>query len=1117
MYLKTLKIKGFKSFARPTILNFSKGLSAIVGPNGAGKSNIVDAILWVLGEQNPRFLRGQTMQDVIFSGSEKLPPSPFAEVSLVFDNSTSILPFETNEVSIKRVVSRDGTSSYFINEKPCRLLDVRELISHLNLGVELPGIVPQNRIYDLINQNSSDLKAIIEESSGISYYRLRRENAIRKMEMANEKLEKLNIIKKELKRQLLPLKKQAEEYKKVLELRKTIEELEIKKAVAELKFQKSNYESISNEIGAIEAEIQRLQEELDSLSLKRSMLEKSFKKEENLYHQVQLVKKLKDQAANLNFVKLLIEEKARNIFEKITRQRNTSTSYGAEIAMVEQKIKDLKSELEETTKNLRSSKERYEKLQNAQEKLSVDFNKAKKSLNNLITELSELRARAEKHERSLEVLEKEQANLYLEQKRLFERAEFIEKTTIEIRKSLEIKNRRLDEIENEIASLTRYLKEKEEVVAHKQNQFEELSDVLKKTQARETSLKEELSLVESLLVNFKGDHLTAEKVSNLSEEELSVLKQALPYNHPLYIVFEDEFKKDAELPVQFVLTSRDGAKDKVRQVLLEIKKYLEMVKKLPRLNKEYFYHPAGYYYLSSSNNSYYDLILKRDHLSSELIKIQDEIKSLTERLKKTDEELDKERIELEKIKMEKRNLEEEKSKLTGDVQVLNSKIEFYLEERNDIQKRLNNLLQLIKEREKEKEKLSENLNNLKREISQKETLRVQAEKEFKSVKERSENLEKELREVKEQEKAFEFSKQSVEKELSALEKRLSELKTLSQASTEAIIFYEKKLNLLNKLHALVSDYLETANLIATANAFVEDYEKVVRLQSQEVKSILEKIEKIYERKSKLDSRLEILKNQLLETEKKIENLVKSAEELSGLPIARVFETYAPEKEHHIYAKELETLKEKLKEMGEYNPFALRDYETLSERYNLIKKQTADIVRAMENLRAIIEEVDKRIYETFKKSLEKLNANFENIYSFFSGGGNARIRIEPENNLEEARFLIEVSQPGKKLKNLTLLSGGEKSLTSLALLLALEETFKVPFMVLDEVEPALDEVNLEKVVVYLKKVSQKTQVIMVTHQPLTVEAADIIYGVTLDKDGSSRVYSLRLDEQVNLNA
>lgn len=1109
MYLKTLKLKGFKSFGRPVSLSFGPGLSVIVGPNGTGKSNLVDAVLWVLGEQNPRFLRGHSMQDVIFAGTDKLPPSPLAEVTLVFDNSDLKLPIEAAEISIKRVVTRDGLSSYFINERPCRLLDIRELIAHMNLGTELPGIVPQNRVQELINPNSSDLRAIIEEASGISFYRLRRDNAVKKLKNADLKLEKINLIKNELRTQIKPLKKQAEALRQVIELKKQVDELENKKNLAELVEARQKVQEIENELEFIDSDIKKADFELEKIESKRKLLESSLEKESQPLKQLESFRQLRDYRSRLEFIKMIVEEKARNLIDRITsyRQQLTSAEAGMKnaqnrIASLQQKQSALEEQLAVLKRQIASDEQKLKEVQQQKERLLNDIFQIKDSLNTALKSYERLAGNITILKRELELKQEEEAKVTREIKEL--------KSKI---KELQLSLKDLLDLKQELNARHKALKKKIENFeikkANLQSETEKLESSLSSIIMKIEQLSNQLDDYESSLAKFNSDYLKIDDLLELKEDEINVLKAALPYEHALYIVYPEDLESSRELPLQFMAAEKGREEDVFNHLLTELKRYRDKLN--DKLRNAAYYHPAGFYYRPLNQRSYYTLKAAIKKAREKLEELQKAKLETEKRLFAKESELSMIIDDLKSQHGELADIESRLEKANFDIQLSTEKADFYERDLKAREKRaagikseINNLkieLEKLKQQERERKKIVQELEQKKSSLeSNLKELEAKERKFFDSIKERKEEIagvERKLQQLRTEEKLLEDNLNSYH-----------ELITIARAGAKKL---ESRIGLLNQIHSLVEDYLDTSEILLSPASSAETIEETIRNYTRTLTELNQKQKSIYERKTRLETRKEILRSQKEQQLQKIEQIVSYLETKNKTSIETLFKNYPVELTSGEYENKLRELRKRLDNIGDYNPFALRDYELLKERLDYLNKQAEDVKGALKNLQAIIDAVDKKIIARFEQSFARLNENFNRLYSEFTGGGTASISVSSGMQLEDSRFVIEVKQPGKKLKNINLLSGGEKALASLALLMALEETFEVPFMILDEVEPALDEVNLQRVINYLKNAARKTQIIMITHQPLTVEAADTVYGVTVDREGCSRVYSLKISE------
>lgn len=1109
MHLKSLKIKGFKSFGKSVTINFTRGLSAIVGPNGTGKSNIVDAVLWVLGEQNPRLLRGQSMQDIIFAGTEKLKPSPYAEVTLVFDNSDGSFPFEHSEISIKRILTRDGISTYYLNERPCRLLDVRDAISHLNLGLELPGIVPQNRVYELINPNSSDLRAIIEEASGVGFYRMRREQAVKRLASAEDSLEKIRILKEEIGRQLKPLKKQVEDYKKIIKLKEELSELSLQKKVLTLRRLKETFEKNFEEIEFLKNEEMAVSVEIEDTSKKQVLLEK--KKEENsaLLVKTEKLKKARDSISNLKFLKMLIEEKGKHYLDKLSSLSNQTSFLNVKIQEEISKLNQLKKELtfieakrDETIRNM-------EKYASEQKIESENLKKLLKEQSNIEKEHLEIKRQLEKT--SKEILEFESKIKTLEELEDRYKKE-LENYTVEVKKmESEISNIKADinELNTVKSSQTLELKKLADNLNRQKSLYEEKEKMLKSIEFELFRKKQELSEVEAEIEKAKKQQRNVFDEIEPKKEIIDVLSKFIPFGLPLAYVYEEEIIVESNLPECFVVVKKGNEKQAIMSVIEKLKNESRNTISINGFSR----HPSGFYYKTTAPANFYSLISRKEELSKELNKLSEKMSNL----RKEVDELEKAKTFLEnqikELETKLRDIESLLQKKTSEISVIQNKYSFYLSEiekkKNEREKIKDELVEL---RKKIKE-LYGHLNNLDEKATFIEKNFEKIRRETKEAKERLSRYQTQLRISEDDIKRIESRREEISNEISRLEKSINENKTNTIRLEQSSKAIEQIIGRINEVYRIISNIIETANIIFAVKGDQKNFEDFLTMYNREMTGLMEKLRNLYERKSKIAARKEILENQLSEVEKKIANLVQEIENEAQKPIDQVLELTEIHLKEEEIDERMQKIKSQLEAIGEYNPFAVRDYEILKSKLDDLNKQSQDIKSAIANINTIISEVDRRIEARFLSSVSTLNENLQEIFRYMIGGGNAFLEIENSNTDNNYKLNLKIELPGKKLQSVSLLSGGEKSLAALSLILAMEKSFNIPFLLLDEVEPALDELNLKRLIKYLKEISAKTQIIMVTHQPLTVENSDVLYGVSIDADGCSQVYSLKISEEV----
>jgi chromosome segregation protein len=1104
-----LKIKGFKSFGKPVVINFNRGLSAIIGPNGTGKSNIVDAVLWVLGEQNPRLLRGHSMQDVIFAGTEKLKPSPYAEVTLVFDNTDGALPFEHSEISIKRIITRDGTSTYYLNERPCRLLDIRDVISHLNLGLELPGIVPQNRVYELINPNSSDLKAIIEEASGVGFYRMRREQAVKRLTSAEDSLEKISILKEEISRQLKPLKRQAEDYQKIIQLKEELSVLSLQKKMLTLKKLKESFEKNLQEIEFLRSEERSVAEEIDEISNRQALLEK--KKEENsaLLIQAEKLKKARDSLSNLEFLMMLVEEKGKHYLERLSGLSNQISFLKVSIQEEAQRLNQLKEELSSIEKKRYEAQKNKELHESQMKAVSEDLKKLSREQSLLEKQFSELKNLMEKTSRDIFELESRKKNLEeLEHRYQNESESYMiaagetEKSLSELKKEIESLEKKRDAFEKEVEGLDKRLNAQVSV-------YQEKTENLKSAEFELSRKKKELNEIDAEIKKISSKQRSIFEIVSPQKEIIELLSVFIPLGLPLAYIYEEEIGKSSNLPDCFVVVKRGREREEIISFIESLKKESGTIAFI----EGFSHHPAGFYYRTSSSANFYKLIARREELAEEIGRINRDIEKHREEVDEAERTSAHLRNQIEELKVKLSEIISLLHKKTGETRVMEERMSFYLSE---IEKRK-------LERERIKAELSELVKNATDEYSRLEKLKEEMifreknleaiRKEIREMNERLNGYRNRLRAYEDDLRRIQFRMDEITREISRLERSIGENRNNLSRLNESSEAVEYIIGRVNEVHRLISSITETGSIIFATAGESERLENFLNTYNREMAELLEKLRGLYDRRSRLAARKEILENQLNEVEKKIAELVEEIENETQKPIDEVIKSIEINLKEDEIDDRIQKTKKKLDAIGEYNPFALRDYEILKSKLDELNRQSADIRSAIANINVIINEVDRRIESRFLSSVSTLNENLREIFRYLIGGGDAFLEIENTGDEGDLRLNLKIELPGKKLRSVSLLSGGEKSLAALSLILAMERSFNIPFLLLDEVEPALDELNLKRLIKYLREVSGKTQIIMVTHQPLTVENSDVLYGVSIDSDGCSQVYSLKISEEV----
>lgn len=1145
MFLKSLVIRGFKSFAKRTNIVFEPGLSVIIGPNGSGKSNIVDAVLWVLGEQNPRFLRGKAMTDVIFSGTDAEKPAPFAEVTLTFDNSDRQLPIDSSEVSIKRRLMRDGDNTYFINDKPCRLLDVHDLILRAGLGEELPGIIPQNRLDELINPSSTDLRSIIEEASGIALYKKRKENALKRIVSVDEKIEKLSLMKREVDRELKPLKKQVEKMKAAMEIKNRLKEVWIKLKVNELVTLEERWNSLKEEESLTDSALSELIKKETDLEERKKSLEHLFSREGKIERDITTRKRLSEISEKISIYRSLLEEKGRSVIENFSRIRQQLFALESKERELQKKEQSFFGESEETAASIKQLENEEEDLRLELEKLTrlkkeenVRLGKDRQELQNVEKELREIEYKIQRYQSELSEAEKQ----------IKKHAEIVKN----FGKDIKEKAKRKSEIEKEFFSLVMKLNSLRDSYSNLNSELMRLNqeiaeinadnEVLK---AKESSLQGEIEFLKSMIETKKKSQkkrifelmMPFRKQRRALSTVLAWLAEAVQIDaREAEKIIASGGEKTGVLAINF-----DRNEPPRKGTLLD---YVEDNEDLPdsikkilnsyyvvKTNKEvlpsYIKNPNQGYVSEEGAAITREGILIFNPPPENPLRIVEKLERLSDDLKKLRKHKGNVEVELAKRKTEVQSVEKEVGKLKRTIEEINrsvnglresiakveNEISYKRRDISDSEKEIDELTnkksRIVEEIEKvieikqlkmakvkdlekridEKAKTIEDINNriwdLKSKLDRVSLLLLQKKERKMYLENEIKNLTDELEKIKHEINTY----KSMAENLDKLRRRITELHSLYQEFSASISY--------------LNQFLE-----ASTESSWKKFEKYKR----EINQIISESKEISNQKEKLLKRKEIISAQKAQVEASVSTISREIIEDSGMSVKKAIEEYFDPNDNLVDLKaEYEKLKKDLELFGDYNPLAERDYERLKSRSDFLKRQILDLQEACSNLETIVREVNRKMVDIFIKELKRVSEKFSQKFEYLFPGGEAKLNlVDPENPIDST-IEIFVRPAGKKLKRISLLSGGEKAMVALALVFAIEEVFRIPFLMLDEVESSLDEVNLNRLIHLIKDTSKRTQVIIISHQPKTIEEADIVYGVTMDKTGVSSVYCQKLKE------
>ncbi|MGN0658052.1 MAG: chromosome segregation protein SMC [Emergencia sp.] len=1182
MYFKRLEMHGFKSFAEPVVIEFHEGVTAIVGPNGSGKSNISDAIRWVLGEQSPKALRGGKMEEVIFAGTASRKSRGMAEVTLVIDNSTHILDIDYNEVAITRRMYRSGESEYLINSNQCRLRDIRELIMDTGIGVDGYSLIGQGKIADIVSNKPESRREIFEEAAGVVMYKSKKAEAERKLASTSSNLERVSDIIAEIEGRIDGLKEDSEKAREYLQLKDRYRDLEINitlKNIDNILSRNTGFrediESLAGQIGRLEEEKQRIEEESGADAERNGILEKLGEDARGrLMETVEEINRMTSQS-QLNQERLDHIEKDR---ERISGEIEQLTGKLEKEEENRSELENSRSEIlrkyKEAVDALQEKVEAHGRLSREASELSARIDSGRERIFSLHSLIASQKSEIRSYESICETLEKRKAQLGSD-------AENAARINADNDAQLQEAQKRQQELNDELASLEekiRSLAAEKQRLDEKQKRLKADMEELRLTGGQKTARKKTIEEMES---NYEGYNFAVRYImkSGLSGIQ-GVVAELMEVPEGLETAIEtalggqmqniicdtdqdakaavNELKKNQAgrltfLPVSSVRGSRAGVDSRISSD----PGYRGLASELITCREEH--------------RKIFDYLLGK-------VAITDDMDTAI-RLSKTGGNgirfvtLDGEVINASgaitggKYKNRTANLLERKSeigRLEEEISVLRQKLVSADRESKETAQRLSEIQRELSEKEEERQKkdvaaaaLGSRTAALKQACSSARSDSCRFERELASIEKEMSDANTAAAELA---RASEEAGQQVSEAQSQVEEAMNlyeeKKDVVGRASEEITVtriaateWEGKKNSLENLLHHIeesAEDYrnqiedrkhqlneLESEKdgiLFGTENAekdiseLIEakkETEEYIRKVQEERSELSEKLADVSRGQRERGDRLNALRDQKYQLEIK---LAKNETQLDTMK-ERLWDdfeiSYAQAQDFRredfvmsTSVRESREIRSRIRELGEVNVGAISEYESVSQRYTFLTGQRDDITTAMEELQGIISDMDRTIRVRFKENFDQVVENFEVIFRELFGGGHAELRLEDENNPLESGIDIIAQPPGKKLQNINLMSGGEKTMTAIALMFAVLKTKPTPFCILDEVEAALDDANIDRFARYLRKFDG-IQFALVTHQKATMEHADVLYGVTMPEQGISKVLSLRLGDDFDL--
>ena len=1179
MYLKSIEVYGFKSFANKITFQFHNGITGIVGPNGSGKSNVADAVRWVLGEQRIKQLRGASMQDVIFSGTETRKPLSYAYVAITLDNTDHQLAIDYDEVTVARRIYRSGESEYLINGSACRLKDVNELFYDTGIGKEGYSIIGQGQIDKILSGKPEERRELFDEAAGIVKFKRRKYAAQKKLEDEKANLVRVNDILSELEKQVKPLEKQSEVAKVYLKKKEELKTLDVNMFLLEHNRLKEQLASVEEKYGIAEKDLsatgekyEGIKEEYEKVQSRIEQLEAAIEEARtNLTDTSVMRGKLEGE---INVLKEQIHSAQDNEVHLKTRQKNVQAEIEEKdvdknrILKEKQAIDDQVAELVATRNEVR---ELLTQIQNRIAELNDNIENGKNTIIGELNQRATIKSKMGRYDTMLEQIAIRKAEL---NSRLL-RAKSDEETREENIRQL---NETFERVTAELEQMNGKAKEQEQELVGARELLASKDSRLRETQEKYHQEKSRLEALSNLTERYDGYGGSVKKVMEQKEHQkgiigvvADIIKTDKKYETAIEtalggniqnIVTDDEetakrmigFLKQNKLgrATFLPLTSIKNPQEFKNPEALKEKGVIGMADELVQIEKKYkdvAKAMLGRIVVVDNVDNAVKIARKFDY-GIRMVTIEGELlvpggaisggafknnSNLLGRRREI-EELEKEtKALLDKIDALGKEIEETKSnrnRLRMELEALKSDIQRKFIEQNTA--RMN--VETARERMEEAEEGSRSLQNEEKEI----------EKQVLEIKNNKEEIQKELVASEELEKTAEKQIAEFQKELEEQRSReteraakVSEWDVKVEKMLQTQEFHQANVDRINGELDRYRTELDEINegLAANAESMEEKKRNIGQIektiaashdsQNQSQKELTENIaarEELAAKQKNFFAEREELAGQMTALDKEVYRLNTQREKLEESmenQINYMWDEYEitlsdaagirNEEMNDLPAmkKEIAALKDQIRKLGDVNVNAIEDYKNLMERYTFLKNQHDDLVEAEKTLEGIITELDVAMRKQFNEKFGEINREFDKVFKELFGGGKGTLELMEDEDILEAGIRIIAQPPGKKLQNMMQLSGGEKALTAISLLFAIQNLKPSPFCLLDEIEAALDESNVGRFAKYLHKLTKNTQFIVITHRRGTMEKADRLYGITMQEKGVSALVSVNL--------
>lgn len=1181
MYLKSIEIHGFKSFANKMLFEFHDGITAIVGPNGSGKSNVSDAVRWVLGEQSAKQLRGTKMEDIIFAGTEQRRPLGFAYVAITLDNSDHKLPSSYEEITVARRVFRSGESEYLMNGTPCRLKDVQELFMDTGIGKEGYSIIGQGQIDRILSGKPEERRELFDEAAGIVKYKRRKNIAEKNLEAERQNLCRINDIISEIEKQVEPLGKQAETAKEYLKYRDELKILDVDLFFKDYDYIKKSMKDISEKdkiacndlddakesLEKMRTEYEKLEQDMqartDTLEIKKVDLSNCKVEKEQLEGKIRV---LREQINAIMQSEAYYKERNDKLSSQIAAKEKEQESNQAKWEEMNHTLEEKKaafskeqSELSENSKSMEETQNLVDEYNQKLFRLVNEGAGTKSNLQHFETMLSQCNLkRTELNQRLLKV--KSSESIY---------DDTIAKETAALDKMKEqilgyqnvnddIQSKLID-FDNKILATKTKLRDLNHAVNMEHARLSSLKNMTERYDGYGQSIRrvmEQKNKVPGIvgvvadIVKVKKEYETAIEIAlggsiqNIVTDDENTAKQLIQFLKvnkfgratflPLTLMSsqssfhnQNALKEEGIIGLASELVTVDSKYSKVVNHLLGRVVVATHIDDAIRVSKKYngslrivtlegdLINPGG----AMSGGAFKN--------SSNLLSRRREIEDIEANL---EQQQKKQRVLEEKIDELKKQKEERQAKFAQNQERLQElglaqntsklHLEQAVNSKNNLLHEYQGIQKETMELDAQKESWEKSIGELEKKVEESHALQVEYEEKVTS-------LQADLESRKKSEKTLRDKVSKFQSELSSLEQKGIFLReTVHRIGREIEALKEEQVSLHQtetsskgqmetkhqEIELVKQKIKENEDAVIRLNQEIEVLEKEKAEISQTHKDIFSKRDQLSEQMVLLEKEHARLTAQIDRSHEQIETLKNYMWEEYELTFQSAMSLKTENDSSISQLKNaIMDVKTKIRSLGEVNVNAIEDYKNLSERYELMKTQHDDLVESEEALVEIIKELDEEMRNQFREKFHEIEVEFDKAFKDLFGGGKGSLELMEDVDILEAGIKIIAQPPGKKLQNMMQLSGGEKALTAIALLFAIQNLKPSPFCLLDEIEAALDDSNVSRFANYLHKLTDHTQFIVITHRRGTMTAADVLYGITMQEKGVSTLVSVNLIE------